>query len=166
MTDDDSESNAVLPGTIAHEALQFLRASSGEVGTLALATGIGRSAKHLPQHLAPAMRAGILARRVEGGFSFWRLGPNSDKEQAPTIGPDEKIVVKVSALAAPSVFAYADQRNAAPFSVGLHSDGRMSIERHGRLLLELTASERIQLVNAAARGVTPPTSATTDTACL
>ncbi len=166
MEDDDFESAPVMPGTIAHEALQFLRASGGEVGTLALATGIGRSAKHLAQHLAPAVRAGMLTRRVNGGFAFWRLGPNSDAEQAPVVGPDEKIVVKVSALASPSVFAYADQRNAAPFSVALHTDGRLSIERHGRLLLELTNTEREHLVKAAARVMTPPTSATMDAACL
>jgi hypothetical protein len=98
----------------------------------------------------------MLARRVDGGFAFWRLGPNSDKDQAPPVGHDEKTVVRVSALAAPSVFAYADQRKAAPFSVALHTDGRISLERHGRLLLELTNDERIHLVNAAARGVTPP----------
>jgi len=141
-------SNVCAPSTIAHEALQFLRASGGEVGTLALATGIGRSAKHLAQHLAPAVRAGMLTRRVNGGFAFWRLGPNSDAEQAPVIGPDEKIVVKVSALAAPSVFAYADQRNAAPFSAAAHTDNRVHTERHGRVIAEYRAAEVVILKKA------------------
>lgn len=147
--------NEAAPGTIAHEAIQFLRGSKDgeEVSTTALANGIGRAGKRLAQHLSPALHAGLLARRVEGGFAFWRLGPKVDATQAPVIAADEKVVVKVSAMATPSIFAYADQRNAAPFSVALHTDGRLSVERHGRLVLELTASERIHLVNAAANGV-------------
>ena len=159
-------SDSVAPGTVAHEAIQFLRAHGGEATITALANGIGRAQKRLAQQLSPALHAGLLARRIDGGFAFWRLGHNADKEQAPEVAPDEKTVVKVSALAAPSVFAYADQRSAAPFSVSLSTDGRMSLERHGRLLLELTSSERIQLVTAASRGMTPPTNATMDTACL
>ena len=142
-------------GSVAQDAVAWLRTVHGEAGTHALATAIGRPAKHLTQYLAPAVRAGILTRRNEGGFSFWRLGPNSDTAQAPAIGANEKTVVKVSALAAPSVLAYADQRSAAPFSVALHTDGRALIERHGRLVLELTNAERIHLVNAAAQGVAP-----------
>lgn len=143
------------PGSIAHEAIQFLRKQEGEISTTALANGLGRAVKRLSQHLAPAERAGLLKRRVDNGFAFWRLGPNADATQAPEVAADEKTVVKVSALAAPSVFAYADQRKAAPFSVALHTDGRMAIERHGRLLLELTNSERVHLVNAAMQGVQP-----------
>ena len=164
--DDEFTSDTVAPGTVAHEAVQYLRNNPGALTTTALATGIGRSAKNLAQHLNPALRAGLLARRIEGGFAFWRLGPNADQDQAPEVSPDEKTVLKVSALAAPSIFAYADQRRAAPFSVAIHTDGRLSIERHGRLLMELTNDERIHLVNAAARGMNPPTSATMDTACL
>lgn len=147
--------SVVGPGSVAHEAIQFLRKQGCEVSTTALANGIGRHVKRLSQHLAPAERAGLLKRRVEHGFAFWRLGPNADNAQAPALAADEKTVVKVSALAAPSVFAYADQRKAAPFSVALHTDGRLSVERHGRLLLELTDSERAHLVNAAANGVKP-----------
>lgn len=143
------------PGSVAHEAIQFLRKHECEISTTALASGIGRAAKRLSQHLAPAERAGLLKRRVDNGFAFWRLGPNADATQAPEVSPDEKTVVKVSALAAPSVFAYADQRKAAPFSVALSTDGRLAIERHGRLLLELTNAERIHLVNAASQGVAP-----------
>jgi len=147
------------PGTVAHEAMAFLRRTGGESSTTALANGIGRSAKRLAQHLSPALRAGLLARRVDGGFAFWRLGPNADQMQPPVEPtPDEQDrqrIINVSALAAPSIFAYADQRAAAPFSVAISTDGRMAIERHGRLLLELTAAERIILVKAAAQGVQP-----------
>jgi hypothetical protein len=164
--DDEFTSDTVAPGTVAHEAVQYLRNNPGEITITALANGIGRSAKRLAQHLSPAERAGIFSRRIEGGFAFWHLGPNADKDQAPEVAPDEKTVLKVSALAATSIFAYADQRRAAPFSVALHTDGRLSIERHGRLLMELTNDERIHLVNAAERGVGPLTSATMDAACL
>lgn len=138
-------SNVCEPGTIAHEAVQFLRRHPGGISTTPLANGIGRSAKHLAQHLESAMRAGILERRVEAGFTFWRLGPNVDAEQAPAIDPDEKIVVKVSAMAAPSIFAYADQRSAAPFSAAAHTDGRVHTERHGRVIAEYTAAEVVIL---------------------
>ncbi len=147
-------SNAV-PGSVAHEAIQFLRCQSGEVTTSELARGIGRPVKRLSQHLAPAVTDGLLARRIDGGFAFWKLGHNLDRTQAPPVGGDEQQIVKVSALAAPSIFAYADQRKAAPFSVALSTDGRMNIERHGRLLLELTHEERVMLVTAAAHGVKP-----------
>jgi hypothetical protein len=43
MTGNDFESNAALPGIIAHEALEFRGARCGEVATLALAKGISRS---------------------------------------------------------------------------------------------------------------------------
>lgn len=147
-------SNAA-PGTVAHEAIQFLRTKTGEVTTGELARGIGRPVKRLAQHLAPAVTDGLLARRVDGGFAFWKLGHQLDRTQAPPVQPDEQQIVKVSALAAPSIFAFADQRRAAPFSVALHTDGRASLERHGRLLLELTNEERIILVNAASQGVQP-----------
>lgn len=151
-------SDTIAPGTVAHEALQYLR-THGEASTTALAKGIGRSAKRLAQHLSPALRAGLLARRVDGGFAFWRLGANADQMQPPQEPtPDEQDrqrVVKVSAHAMPSIFAYADQRAAAPFSVAISTDGRMNIERHGRVLLELTNEERLIVVKAAAQGVQP-----------
>lgn len=132
-------------GTVAHEAVQYLRAH-GEQNTTALAIGLGRSAKRIAQHLSPAVSAGILSRRLEAGFAFYRLGPNSDLSEAPKV---TNAVVKVSALATPSIFAYADQRGAAPFSVSLSTDGRATLERHGRVLLELTNAERLVLLQAA-----------------
>lgn len=142
--------NEAAPGTIAHEAIQFLRRSKDgeEVSTTALANGIGRAGKRLAQHLSPALHAGLLARRVDAGFAFWRLGPKVDATQAPVIAADEKVVVKVSALSTPSVFAYADQRNAAPFSAAAHTDGRVATERHGRLIAEYTATEAAILKKA------------------
>lgn len=131
--------------TVAHEAVQHLR-THGELNTTALAAGLGRSAKRLAQHLAPAVRAGILSRRLEAGFAFYRLGPNSDLSEGPKV---THAVVKVSAMATPSIFAFADQRGAAPFSAALSTDGRLLVERHGRVLLELTNAERLVLLQAA-----------------
>lgn len=140
------------PGTVAFEAIQFLRRQAGEVSTTALANGIGRPVKRLAQHLAPAQRAGLLARRVDNGFAFWKLGPNADREQPPadpTIDDlDRQRVVKVSVHATPSIFAYADQRVAAPFSAAAHTDGRAHTERHGRLIAEYTAAEVVILKKA------------------
>lgn len=135
----------IAPGTVAHEALQFLRAQGSEVTTTALSKGIGRNIKRLSQYLAPAMKAGILARRVEDGFAYWRVGPNADKTQPPSAPtPDElgtQRVVRVSAIATNSIFAYADQRQAAPFSAAAHTDGRAHVERHGRLIAEFAPDE-------------------------
>lgn len=143
------------PGSVAHRVIQFLRDCEHDVTTTELSASIGYAGNRLAHKLNPAMRAGLLCRRIENGFAFWTLGPKADLEVPPPVGDGEQTIVKVSALAAPSVFAYADQRKAAPFSVALHTDGRLAIERHGRLLLELTNSERIHLVNAAMQGVQP-----------
>lgn len=132
-------------GTVAHEAVQHLR-THGELNTTALAIGIKRSSKRLAQQLAPAVAAGILSRRLEAGFAFYRLGPNSDLSEPPKV---THAVVKVSAMATPSIFAFADQRGAAPFSAALSTDGRLLVERHGRVLLELTNAERLVLLQAA-----------------
>jgi hypothetical protein len=138
--------DAPVPGTVAHEAVQYLR-THHEATTAALALGLGRSAKRLAQHLAPAVRAGILSRRIEAGFAFWRLGANADDRLAPAVtGPE---ITRVSALSAPSVFAYADQRGAAAFSASLSTDGRLVVERFGRVLMELTNTERLVLIQAA-----------------
>lgn len=131
--------------TVSHEAVQYLR-THGELNTTALAAGLGRPSKRLAQYLAPAVAAGILSRRLEAGFAFYRLGPNSDLSEPPKVTHE---VVKVSAMATPSIFAFADQRGAAPFSAALSTDGRLVVERHGRVLLELTNAERLVLLQAA-----------------
>jgi hypothetical protein len=150
--------NEALPGSVAHEAIQFLRCTDlVNVSTTMLAKGIGRQVKRLHQQLAPAVHAGLLSRTVDGGFAFWKLGSKLDSDVPPAETPDEQSiqrVVKVSANATPSIFAYADQRAAAPFAVALFTDGRMALERHGRLLAELTNSERLVLVKSATEGVT------------
>jgi hypothetical protein len=50
-------------------------------------------------------------------------------------------VVRVSAISTNSIFAYADQRKAAPFSAAAHTDGRAHVERHGRLIAEFAPDE-------------------------
>lgn len=143
---------AIAPGTIAHEAIQFLRRNPGEVSTTGLAEGIGRPTKRLAQQLAPALNAGLLSRRTAEGFALWSLGHVSDARIAPPaptpFEQDRQRVTSVSAKAMPSVFAYADQRKAAPFSVAVHSDGRILTERHGRIIAEFTAAEVVILRNA------------------
>ena len=142
----------IAPGTIAHEALQFLRTQDGEVTTTALSKGIGRNVKRLSQYLSPAVKAGFLARRFEGGFAFYRVGPGADKTQPPAEPtPDElgtQRVIRVSAIATNSIFAYADQRKAAPFSAAAHTDGRAHVERHGRLIAEFAPDEVVILKKA------------------
>lgn len=151
-------SDTANPGTLTHAALAFLRRQAdGEITSTNLARGIGRSAKHLRDNLDSAIREGLLSHRVSDGCSWWSLGPNADTEQHP-VSPEDlthQRVIQVSAAAVSSVFAYAAQRSAPPFSVSLSTDGRMSIERHGRVLAELTNNERDLLVKSATQGVAP-----------
>lgn len=143
----------IAPGTIAHEAIQYLRKQNGaEVTTTNLAKGIGRNAKRLTQYLSPALKYGFLVRRVDGAFAFWRIGPSADKAQPPTEPtPDElgaQRVIRVSAISTNSIFAYADQRKAAPFSAAAHTDGRTHVERHGRVIAEFAPDEVVILKKA------------------
>jgi len=148
--------NPAAPGTVGYEALQFLRdnAQHHSITTSALASGIGRPVKRLIEQLHDAVDAAIIERQVGvGGAWIWSVGPNADFAQSSGPGEDVQKVVKVSAMAAPSIFAYADQRGAAAFSTALSDDGRLSIERYGRIICELTDTERRALVKTASKGV-------------
>lgn len=152
-----SSAEIAMPGTVAHEALQFLRESTHtRVTTSMLGAGIGRAPRRLPFQLQDALQAGIVSR-VEDEFDgwIWSVGPHADVSQS--VAPDEEAreVVRVSAMAMPSIFAFADSRKAATFSTSLSDDGRLRIERYGRLICELTPSERAQLMKTATEGVTP-----------
>jgi hypothetical protein len=144
------------PGSVVHAAIAFLRTHGSEVPITTLGRALGgRDPKRLAQSLAPARKAGLLVRRLNSeGFALWSLGkdPDESTDRAAEEGRpgDERQVVRVSAASAPSIFAYADQRGAAPFACSTYTDGRMAIERHGRLLLELTPDERMQLLKHAA----------------
>ncbi len=138
-------SNELTPGTIAHEAMQYLR-EHGETPQSTLAAGIGRNNKQLAAQLEAAELAGHLCRRFEYPYVLWSVG--EDSGGAPD--EDQRTTLSASARSAPSIFAYASERDAAPFSVSRSSDGRLSIERHGRLLLELTNAERELLLKGAA----------------
>ena len=158
---DTQASNSAPPGTIAHRAIAHLRAfpQGTELSTSAIAHELGHPVSYFGKYLAAAAAAGLLSFRKEAGFSFWRLGPNIDRTQAPTrpskFEEEASRVRDVSALAVPSVFAYAEQRSAAPFSVSLSTDGRLIAERHGRVIAEFTDVERRVLIQAASVGVTP-----------
>lgn len=93
---------SVVPGTVAFEAVQFLRRSGKrEFSTSALARELGRSAKRLTKHLYPAVRAGLVVRRVCAGQSFWSRGYAEITIEKPVI------CVQPGPLAFPSVFHYA-----------------------------------------------------------
>lgn len=148
-------SNVAIPGTLAYTAIQWLR-NNPDATTEELAAALNRSAKHLYKTLEAAVLAGGITRSLEMDVWIWNVGPEADVLQsAGADGGDERVTRVTAAVAAPSIFAYADQRGAAPFSVALSTDGRMSIERHGRVLAELTDAERKTLVQAAAHGVVP-----------
>lgn len=129
------------PGTIPHRVIQHLKAMAegSEASTTELAIALGwDDARGLKSWLVPAVEGGALAVRVGGARqSFYRLGDGKDRYQRD----GEPQVAHVSATAVHSIFAYADQRDAAPFSTAVSSDGRLILQRHGRVIAELTPDE-------------------------
>lgn len=151
MSFSDSE---IGPGSIVFEALQFLR-ENGETKLSALAAGLGRNPKRLTEQLRPGIEAGVLSQRINGSQLLWSVGKSPSRAAGPAADEDVREVVRVSAQAAPSIFAYADQRCAAPFAVSMSTDGRLGVERYGRVVLELTDEERRMVLKAASQGVIP-----------
>lgn len=150
-------------GTSARAAIDyFVRRGAGPLlGTRELAQAIGRMDKvqSLVSQLALAVRAGLLRReRGERGGLLWGLGHRLDKDVRR---PDEEVpgVVRLGPDAASSVFAYAQHRDAAAFSVAMATDGRLTVERYGRVVVEFTDQERRTLLQAAQCGVAPPEAA-------
>jgi hypothetical protein len=146
---------APLPGSIAGNVIAHLKTleHGEELSTAALAQALGQMGDNFGQALASAVRSDMLRRRMEGHCIFWSLGRNSDGNLPPAMPPlaeqESQRVVAVSALAMPSVFAYAQNRQAAPFSVSISTDGRLVAERHGRVVVEFTNAEREQLLATA-----------------
>lgn len=150
-----STQSHITPGTVAFEVLQLLRTRNHEMTTTALSLALGRPAKDLPKQLAKAVDSRHISRRQGNGGIFWGIGEATHQAAAQPQSDTERTVTRVSALAAPSVFAYADSRKAAPFSTALSTDGRLTVERYGRVLLELTDEERKLFVKTATKGVKP-----------
>lgn len=166
MTTSNDPIDDLMPeaGTWAHKAITHLRGVGSEVRmtTAELCQAIGytsrSAASHLPQFLLEPVRRGLLyRRRVPGAATVWGLGYLFDSDAPEPSGPNEegeRVAQRtLPAAAVNSIFALADERRAAPFSVSLSSDGRLSIERYGRVLVELTDNERRQLLRAAGYGV-------------
>lgn len=149
------------PGTVSFKVIEHLQtlAPGSEITNRGICDVMGVPVNGTTTLLEPAVRAGYLTKRLsdktamQQGRLHWRLGPQSKGYLPPPdsipSGPDAQQVMQVSANAAASIFAYAQQRQAAPFSAALSTDGRLSIERHGRLLLELNNEERALVVAAA-----------------
>ena len=140
------------PGTLVDAAIQFLH-DNPDATTEALGTHIRCAANRVASILEPALLADVIERKEHGATWLWCVGPNADMEQSTAPDEDAREVVKVSAMAAPSIFAYADQRGAAAFSTSLSTDGRRTIQRHGRVIAELTDAERREFVKTATEGV-------------
>jgi len=129
------------PGTIPHRLILHLQ-SLPEGTELSAAESAKvlelESARGLRKACEPAVRHGALSIRIAGPrLSWYRLGDGamqSEQEDGP-------FVTRVDATAVPSVFAYAAQRQAAPFSTAVSSDGRLILQRHGRVIAELTPEE-------------------------
>lgn len=148
-----------IPGTTAYLVIEHLKTLTpgSEISVADACRAIGRAVDGFTISMATATREGFVRKRNAAGRLMWSLGPSSPgfshAHEKPT--DDSQQVLSASALASPSVFAYAAQRGAAPFSASLSTDGRLSIERNGRLVLELTNDERALVAKAAIDGVSP-----------
>ncbi len=92
---------SITPGTTAHAALIALRRAGRELPTQTLARHVGANPRRLVRHLYPALRAGLLVRRVDGCRAMWSIG----YELTPA--PRVRVLEPLSPLAVPSVFAWA-----------------------------------------------------------
>lgn len=147
-------------GTLPAKAIDHLREQEPgtKIETKLLCRAIGYSDKGavnmLAQYLLPYIRLGLLRReRLPGCPTMWALGHLLDPDAPISDEDEQRPPSTVSAAAVSSIFALANERRAAPFSVGLHTDGRLSIERFGRTICELTDRERRELLRAAGWGV-------------
>ena len=131
--------SCIQPGTISFEVLAYLREEDCEQSTSNIAIHIGRDSQLVMEHLNNSRRLGVFIRRKADKDFFWSIAPEFKAVDAPDANPQMQRNVDVSLT--PSIFAYAAQRMAAPFSVATSSDGRVLIERRGRLVLEINATE-------------------------
>jgi hypothetical protein len=129
------------PGTFPYRVIAHLKSlpEGTEVSVTELAVALGwDNARGLKSWLVPAVEGGALAIRIGGArMCFYRLGDGKDQYAKE----DDKTVAHVPASAVSSIFAFADQRQAAPFSTMESSDGRLVLQRHGRVIAELTPDE-------------------------
>jgi hypothetical protein len=143
------------PGTIPHRVILHLKAlpRGQEMSITQIAIDVlgWENARGLKGWLDPAVQGGALIMRLAGARqSFYRIGdgkplPRAEKDHDPYT------VTRVQASAVNSIFAFAKQRHAAPFSAALCSDGRMLLERNGVVISELTAEESTLLQQFLAR---------------
>jgi hypothetical protein len=141
------------PGTIPHRVIEHLRSlpEGTELSLTDAALAMGwENARGLKSWLVPAVEGGALAFRIGGArMTFVRLGDGKNLYERE----DDKTVAHIPATAVSSIFAFAEQRKAAPFSTAEHSDGRLTIQRNGRVIAELTPEEALQHMKFLARRV-------------
>lgn len=148
-----------LKGTLLFLAIETLQDHKHGhfISEVALAEMSGHSAKDLARRLVSGLKNGWLERFEMSGTHYWRIGSvsvdlHADIREQEEAEADARLQ---SANMHPSVFAYAADRGAAPFSCNLGTDGRLKIERYGRLIAELTNGERIKLLASAVKVEAP-----------
>lgn len=151
--------DAAPAGTVARLALEHLMSfpAGTERSSAQLAEAAGQSdSAGMGNYLRRPLAVGLIEMRRAGRLCWWRMA-GTMPTRTPTFDDDDdpRTVQSVSAKAVPSIFAYAQQRGAAKFSFSLSTDGRLTFERNGRVIVEFTDSERRALIVAAAQGVAP-----------
>lgn len=127
------------PGTIQYRVWRYLLAhpegTEFSCTQLSIELELG-TARGLKSSLMSAVDGGLFAYRTPSPkVTLFRLGKG-----APAPG-DVQQVFHASAAATASVFAFAEQRGAASFSIAKSSDGRLTFQRHGKVVLELNQEE-------------------------
>jgi hypothetical protein len=138
-------SRPLAPNSASARAIAYLSTLPAEsrVTTAALHKAIGlRKGVGLLQAIEPAIIRNLVSvHRISERHTLVSLPEKRQPEDDESHVPLPVQQTTVSAAAVPSIFAYAEQRNAAPFSSALSSDGRCTLQRQGRVIAELTAAE-------------------------
>jgi hypothetical protein len=128
-----------------------------EQSSAELADALGQQSSGFGTLLRLSVENQYLCRRMQAGIAMWSLGAKAAEVASSDDRHDDDLpeAHTTAASAASSIFAYAQMRHAAPFSVHLATDGRLTIERHGRVVIELSDIERKLMLDVARNGVRP-----------
>lgn len=134
------------PGTTAHRVAVILLKQGDGASLLAtvISEEMDLASDRLHSSLLPGTKAGFFLRETlanrQAAYSLSTTGRLAMSEQDLS-GLDDVRQSRVPAKACNSIFAIGEQRDAAAFSTMPSDDGRTSIQRYGRLLLEMNPAE-------------------------
>lgn len=136
------------PGTLAFRVVRYFEdlPEGTEMASTLLSDAMETNPHGIRLQLSKAVESGFLAVRYGTHNSrqalIYSRGPEKmevpDVSEEGDLKPHQRTVPMTSV---PAHFAFAPQRDAGPFSVALTSDGRIVLERCGRIVCELNRFE-------------------------